>query len=123
VSDSPFMRRIGRRDSGFAGRKAEASIASRLNGTLQPGSGALLGAKGDLKKDTPTISLLLENKTTTGSSLGIRQDWLHKIYQEALETSRTPALSMQFVRPNGQSEKRDRWVMIPEHFFQLLIGG
>ena len=92
-----------------------------MKGALQPGSGALAGAKGDIKKDGP-IPLLIENKTTLNASYTLKQDVLHKIYQEALESNRTPALAIQFVRTNGASEKRDRWVMIPESTFNELTG-
>lgn len=115
---SPFMRRLNKRDSGHHGRKAEESLAKRVGGTLQPGSGALDGAKGDVKVG----DFLMENKSTQGASLSLKQDWALKIYQEALEQNKNPALSIQFVRGNGQSEKRDRWVMITEAMFLELIG-
>lgn len=122
MSGSPFMRRINNRDSGHAGRKAEGSISKRLGGSLQPGSGALAGAKGDIKLDSSGYSFLMENKTSMGESFSMKQGIMHKIYQEALETNRTPALAIQFVRPNGQSEKRDRWVCLPESIFNELFG-
>mgnify|MGYP007125389464 CR=1 FL=1 len=83
---SPFMRRLNKRDSGHHGRKAEESLAKRVGGTLQPGSGALDGAKGDVKVG----GFLVENKSTKGD--------------------------------NGQSEKRDRWVMVPEHIWKEMVG-
>lgn len=122
MSISPFLNRVAKRDKGHAGRKAETETSKRMKGTLQPGSGAIAGAKGDLKKDTPTFSFLLENKTTQSASYVLKQDVLHKIYQEALESNRTPALAVQFVRPNGSSERRDRWVMIPEATYLEMIG-
>lgn len=117
MSDSPFMRRVAKRDSGHHGRKAESSIAKRLGGTQQPGSGALAGAKGDVSLRT----MLVENKATTHESFSVRQDWLHKIYQEALERSKIPALAFQFVNSIGNSNKNDRWVCIPEHLLAELM--
>lgn len=116
------MNRGNPKDKGAAGRKAEGSIAKRLKGELRPGSGSLEGAKGDLLLDSPTFSFLMENKTTLGESFSMKKDWLLKIYQEALETNKTPALSFQFVDTLGKSEKRERWVAVPEHIFSQLTG-
>lgn len=105
------------KDKGVAGRKAEKSLSKRLKGSLTPGSGNLSGRKGDL-----TVGeFLMENKTSTMDSFSIRKDHLYKIYQEALEVSKTPALSVQFVTSDGNSAKRDRWVMITEATFQMLF--
>lgn len=118
---NPFLNRVAKRDNGHHGRKAEGNLAKRLQGSQQPGSGAIAGAKGDVKKDTPSFSFLIESKATKSESMSLKQDWLLKIYQEALEVGRTPALALSFTRENGSSEKRDRWVMVPEHVFQQLI--
>jgi len=107
------------KDKGVAGRIAEKSLAKRLGGSLTPGSGGLDGAKGDVKVG----DFLMENKTSTNDSFSVKKDHLYKIYQEALEVSKTPALSVQFVSSEGKSEKRDRWVMIPEAQFQMLFLG
>ena len=120
--ESPFMRRLNKRDSGYHGRKAEESLAKRLKGQQQPGSGALDGAKGDVKKDTSSFSFLVENKATKNESLSLKRDWLLKVYQESLEQGRLPALSLQFTNDAGISEKRERWVMVPEHVWQELLG-
>lgn len=121
MTDSPFMRRLNKRDNGHHGRVAEKQLAKRMGGRLQPGSGALAGAKGDVKVEAK-LSLLMENKSTSGATFSMKQEWLHKVYQEALETSRVPALSFQFTNEAGNSEKRDRWVCIPESVFQELIS-
>lgn len=120
--DSPFFRRGNPSDKGAPGRKAERRLADRLGGTQQPGSGALAGAKGDVIKDTPSLSLLIENKSTTGASFGLKRDHLLKVYQEALEQGKTPALAFQFINPLGKSEKRDRWVCLPEHIAMALLN-
>lgn len=125
MTNNPYLRRVNKRDSGFHGRKAEESLAKRLKGELQPGSGNLPGAKGDVKliARNQDQDFLIENKATTGASISVKQDWLLKIYQEALETGKIPALAFQFTNEAGKSEKRDRWVALPEHFFKELIGG
>ena len=118
---NPFLRRINNRDSGHHGRKAEGSLAKRIKGTQQPGSGALAGAKGDVKKDTSSFSFLVENKTSKGESMTLQKEWTLKIYQEAIEVGCIPALAFQFTTDSGKSEKRERWVAIPEHIFKELI--
>lgn len=115
----PYLKRAAKndKDKGRPGRKAETSLAMRLGGTQRPGSGALAGAKGDV-----TIGdFLLENKSSQGASFSVKQEHFHKIYQEALEVSKNPALAFQFVDSQGKSEKRDRWVAIPEALFCELI--
>lgn len=122
-SISPFLRRVNNRDSGYAGRRAEGFAAKRMKGVSQPGSGAIPGAKGDFKVEFSTESFLVENKTVKGDSFSIRRDHLLKVYQEALEQSRLPALAFQFVTTTGASEKRDRWVSIPERVFLELLSA
>lgn len=116
------MKLVKNTDHGAAGRAAERKAAKRMDAQLQPGSGALLGAKADFKLQAAAFPLLVENKTTTGKSFSLQLAHLHKVYQEALEQSRTPALSFQFVTGNGNSEKRGRWVAIPEADFLNLIN-
>lgn len=119
TSGNPLFDRGNPRDKGAHGRKAEKKTAKRLGGKLQPGSGALDGAKGDFTVNR----FLIENKATEDESFTLKQSWLLKIYSEALACGKVPALSFQFVRPSGQSETRDRWVAIPEHLFKDLTDG
>ena len=123
MTDSPFMRRGAKNDKGAHGRKAETLAARRLGGSQQPGSGALLGAKGDIKKDTPKHSFLLENKSSSGKSFSLPKDWLYKIYREALEQNRVPGLSFQFTDAKGKSDRMDRWIAFPEHIALALMNG
>lgn len=120
---NPFLSRGNAKDKGRHGRKAESLVAKRLGGSQQPGSGALDGAKGDIKKDGSSMAFLIENKTTIGKSLSVQRDWCYKIYQEATEQGRVPALAFQFTNEGGLSEKRERWVAVPEHIFKELIEG
>lgn len=116
---SPLERRAQRKDKGIAGRKAEVSLSKRIRAELRPGSGAIDSAKGDMTK----ADFLIENKSAVHSaSFSVRRDHLHKIYQEALELGKSPALAFQLVNSGGQSDKRDRWVCIPEHLFQEMVG-
>lgn len=118
---SPFMRRVKERGTMGHGRKAEDSFARRVRGNLQPASGAMAGAKGDVVKDTSSFSFLVENKATKTKTMSIQRDWCLKIYQEALEQDKVPALAFQFTTDAGHSEKRERWVAVPEHIWKELV--
>lgn len=107
------------KDKGAHGRKAEKKTAKRLGGKLQPGSGALDGAKGDFTFDR----WLCENKATTAETITIPLQWLLKVYGEAVAIGRTPALTFQFTSPEGVSNARSRWVCIPEQAFRDLTEG
>lgn len=114
----PYLARGNKGGSGAAGRKAEKALATRLKGQQTPGSGALAGAKGDVHVG----QFLFENKSSTSDSFSVKKDVLLKIYHEALEVGKKPALSFQFVNSEGKSDKRSRWVCIPEHLFDELMG-
>lgn len=115
---APALSRAQTKDKGIPGRKAEKKAAQRLGAVQRPGSGALDGAKGDYELG----DFLIENKSAQGASFSVKQGVLHKAYQEALERSKQPAVAFQFVNEQGASEKRDRWVCVPEHVFKRLIG-
>lgn len=114
--DSPFTRRIAARNKGHNGRVAETDLSKRIGGRLRPGSGNMEGAKGDVV----TAEYLVENKATQSDSMSLKSDWLRKIYQEALEAGKVPALAIQFTNEAGKSEKRERWVMVPESHWREL---
>lgn len=116
----PMLRRaaLDKKNLGTTGRKAENYAAKRMGTTAHVGSGNMGGLKADYKVG----ECLVENKSTIKISFGVNQAVLHKIYQEALELHKTPALAFQFVNSLGQSEKRDRWVAIPESIFMEIFG-
>lgn len=121
--DSPYLRRLDKRSKGSHGVKAEKKFAKRIGGKQQVASGALDGAKGDVTLSTDTHDFLIENKATANDSYKLKLDTLLKVYQEALEIGKTPALAVQFTTLDGVSSTRGRWVMIPEHVFKEIIGG
>lgn len=113
---NPFLKRIEARNIGHNGRVAENDLAKRLGGRTRPGSGNIAGAKGDVVLPT----FLVENKATETKTMSLKQDWLLKIYFEALEQGKTPALSFQFTNDAGKTDKNDRWVVITEAAFKEL---
>ena len=112
-----LMRYHNKPDTGRHGRLAEPKIAKRLGGKTTLGSGAIDRDKGDINLP----EFLIEAKTTLADSISIKQDWLLKIYQEALEKHKEPAMAINFVNEAGRSEKRQRWVAIPEHVFISML--
>jgi hypothetical protein len=116
----PYLKRAqANAKVGVSGRHAEVKAAQRLGTTPHVGSGNMDGLKGDYKVG----DCLVENKSTVHATFSFRQEHFHKIYQEALELAKTPALAFQFTNTQGQSEKRDRWVAIPESVFREIFGG
>ena len=108
---NPYIERVQRQRHGT---KAEKRTAKRLNGRLTPASGALAGAKGDMR----VAACLMEMKVTKHGSLSLKHSWLKKIAKEALDIGRTPALNVQFVDSFGQPIPDGSWVMIPERVFK-----
>lgn len=119
MTNSPFVNRIAGRNIGHNGRVSERKTAKRMGGVLTPASGAMSGAKGDIKKG----KFLIEAKATKNDSMSVKKEWLCKIYQEALEQGKEPALSIVFTDEAGNSGRRDRWVAIPEALFLELTDG
>jgi hypothetical protein len=106
------------RPIGKAGRKSETSLAKRLGAKLTPASGAAT-AKGDMVLG----DVLLEAKSTSAESLGLKRDWLLKIGHEAMMTGRVPALAITFTDKAGTAIRDGSWVLIPEEAFKRLSAG
>jgi hypothetical protein len=103
------------------GKLYEARAAKTLGARLQPASGAMAHAKGDMK----TKNWLLESKTTVNASLSVELGWLVKVSEEALAQGKRPGLVIGFVlkdgrpRPNCESE----WVAMPMSHYKELTEG
>lgn len=122
IEDSPFMKRIAQRGKSGHGTASEKRVAKSLAAQLTPASGAIKGAKGDMKLSGPR-KVLMEAKSTIHMSMSIEQAWLTKINHEAMGSNAIPALSVSFVMPDGKLRAgTNDWVMIPKAVFQELIG-
>lgn len=115
---NPVLDRIARRASGSHGVKSEKRTAGRLGGRQVPASGAMQGAKGDIR----LADFLVENKATEAESMSLKLEWLLKVAQEAAELGQMPALSIQFVTGDGRPRQNGRWVMIREDDFKEVSG-
>jgi hypothetical protein len=98
------------------GSLSEQKVSKRLDGKLNPGSGAVGGIKGDIKFE----KILMESKATIKDSISIKLEWLAKISREATDASKTPALSVTYVNDEGDPRKFGKWVMIPETLFKEI---
>jgi hypothetical protein len=96
-------------------RRQEDSIAERLGGRRQPGSGAIEGVKGDVKVEG---KYRIEAKHTKQKSYRVTREELNKIRGEC-EGTETPLFVIDFVDPStGRSP--DRWVLMPFHRFEQM---
>jgi hypothetical protein len=82
-----------------------------------PASGAMDGAKGDMRKH----DWLLEAKSTTAASMKLEYRWLGKVSAEAAAVGKLPALAITFTYPNGREVRDGKWVLISEDVFKELL--
>jgi hypothetical protein len=101
-------------DSRKRSRRQEKFLAKRFSGRVQPASGALSHAKGDVKTDDQ----LFEAKTTGLKSYSIKVETMDKIAMEAVGTGRRPALHIRFER-----ERKDYVVLTLDDYEALLQDG
>lgn len=94
-------------------QRQEKRVASETGGSVQPGSGAFGGHRGDVK----TPDFLIEAKTTGKYSYRVTCKLLSDTMKKALHSGREPALWITF--ENGQDKD---WVMVPAHVFEELTG-
>ena len=116
MTDLPYMRRRAQHKIGKAGRKSEKRLARELGAELRPASGAL-GDKGDIDLGPA----LVEAKSTTQESLGVKMAWLAKIAREARAVGKSPALAISFVNAEGRPHLDGEWVCIPMHKFREMF--
>lgn len=118
MAGNPYLDRKAKHSIGKAGRASEKRLTKQLGGRGRPASGAMDGAKGDIDLG----EVLLEAKSTTNASMGIRLDWLLKIAHEARSEHKTPALSVSFVNPDGRPILDGEWVMVPRSFWEERLS-
>lgn len=99
---------------GRTGRLAEKQTARRLAARVRPASGAMPGLKGDMVAG----EFLIEAKSTTAHSMGLKRDWLAKIAAEAENQGLTPALAVAFTDKLGKPVRYGAWIAVPESVFE-----
>lgn len=99
----------------YFSKMQEKAVAKKLNGRVQPNSGATAFAKGDVKTDDWLIEC--KTKTTSSDSMSIKKSWLEKNMHEALFLGKQySALAFNF----GPNEKN--YYIIDEDTMFLLIN-
>lgn len=122
IDDIPFMKRQAKAGTTGHGKASEKRLSKSLNARLTPASGAMTGAKGDMKLKTDKAKVLLEAKSTIHNSITVDLAWLIKINHEAMGSGSMPALSVSFVTPEGKPKPgTTEWVMVPKAVFEELI--
>lgn len=119
---NPYLARLASRGKGHAGRKSEKKVAKSVGAKLRPGSGSIVGAKGDMVKHSQEQKWLLEAKSTVASSIRLELDWLRKISSEALETNAAPMLTLSFTNGDGSPVEGGEWVAIPKRLLWTIDG-
>jgi len=115
-------------------RRHEIDLAQKLGGRKRrnsgrggsafgchPKKGGGYAGRGDVG-DVAVGDLLFDAKRTDYKSITITDDMLRKIWVEAVQSGREPALSLEFGGiPEGLVERR--WVVVPESVMKRLLGG
>lgn len=89
-------------------RQQEKRVAKRLNGRVQPRSGAGWLHKSDVRDD----HFLYEMKRTNAKQITVKASVLEDLYRNALEVDRIPVLHLEL----GDR----RYVVLSEHDFEEL---
>lgn len=110
---------------GDHGRLYERKAAKKLDARLQPNSGAMESAKGDMKVKGKDRTWLMECKSTSSTRIAVELGWLVKISEEAHRQGSTPALTIAFVTPDGRPRPNaeTEWVAMPMQVFNELNKG
>ena len=93
----------------------EKKVAKEIGGRVVAGSGASMYSKGDVENR----DILVECKTTARPNITVKGEWLEKIYMEALDKRKTPALSIELRGKTGIAPQD--WVLIPLNVFSELV--
>lgn len=87
----------------------------KLGGVPIPGSGRFSGAKGDRELDGV---FKIEEKATKAQSISIKRSFLDKIYKEARQQDKEPALAFSFLE--GKSSGPSDWIAVPVELFREM---
>lgn len=93
----------------------ENRVAKVLGGRRQKASGALPGAKGDVRG----VELLAECKRTDKKSISITIEYLQKITQEAGYYGKIPCVAIEIESPPKFVNKD--WILLPAGFVNELL--
>ncbi len=93
------------------GKEIEKEFLRRIAAMRQPNSGAIPGFPNDGRKG----KYLIEVKSSSRSSIGIKKKWLDVLYENAILSRRKAALVILFTN--------QEWVAMPLVDFEHLSSG
>ncbi|CAH0448139.1 Holliday junction resolvase [Vibrio phage vB_VpaS_sm030] len=103
------------------GLKSEKRVADKLGARLTIGSGAKDGQKSDATLNTDHYNFRIECKATKNASFSLKHDILEKIRREALDTGRTPVLTISFTNELGEAKQGGDYAVIPMWLFNEVF--
>lgn len=95
-------------------KKSETDLAEKLNGKVQPGSGAI--NRFDLKADVKSAKFLADDKLVGGESFTVKLALWRKISREAWKNNKRPLMRLNF-------EKGDPLYLMDEVTFMELTNA
>ncbi|QWS69830.1 hypothetical protein [Vibrio phage vB_VpS_PG28] len=93
-----------------------------MGSTLMIGSGAKDGRKSDAVLDSKGYQFRIESKATKNKSYGLKLETLEKIRKEALDTGRTPIMTVSFTNELGQAVHNGDYVVMPMSLFNEVFN-
>lgn len=96
-------------------KRQNKRLDKSIGGYLTPASGALDGAKGDRELDG---TIKIEQKATDKKSISIKFEFLEKIFREAKQQGKDPALMFSFLKI--KSIAPTDWAAIPVSLFKRM---
>lgn len=105
------------------GNKSEERVLADMGAEQQIGSGSFDGLKSDGLLSVGDMDFRIECKATRKESIRLQYSWLRKIRDEAMETGKTPLLTISFTLGDGTKKTAGDWVMMPMRLFKEISGG
>ena len=109
ISKQHFRQMLSGNSSQSHGRKMEKQTAKKTGGKPVSGSGSKRANPGDVTKG----QWLIEEKTTTGKSMTVKELWLRKIKSEAASVGKIPLVKLNI----GD----ETWYAIPDGIMEGLM--
>ena len=118
-----YLERLEKQGAQSHGKTSEKRVAKKLGARLQPNSGAVSGAKGDMRLERRSFRFRTEAKSTVKDTIPLDLGWLSKIGHEARSAGEIPMVTVSFVTPEGKprTEINPEWVCIPMWALQTLL--
>jgi len=92
-------------------------VARDINGKIRPRSGGIPGMKADCISN----DLLIEGKTTRGSSINLKTEWIRTLEKYAKDERRIPVLTLQFENRSTEG-KSTYYALIDFDMFYHVIN-